>query len=136
MSSTALEYHLRQLLADNPSIQDRVADRITALVRDEDGAFPAIVYQSSKPVREKDLDGELSDIGTLVMAFEVWANTYSSAKLIAADIIAELENFSGEFPGYQVSNIDVEQTDEDGDDENRLYVIDLVATVVFKYVVQ
>lgn len=134
--SGPLEFHLRELLANNTGIQSRVADRITALVRDEDGAFPAIVYQSSKPVREKDLDGELSDIGTLVVAYEVWAKTYSSAALIAADIIAELENFSGDFPGYQVSNIDVEKTDEDGDDENRLYVIDLVATVVFKYQVQ
>lgn len=134
--SHPLEFHLRDLLASNDGIQSRVSDRITALVRDEDGAFPAIVYQSSKPVREKDLDGELSDIGTLVVAYEVWAKTYSSAALIAADIIAELENFSGDFPGYQVSNIDVEKTDEDGDDENRLYVIDLVATVVFKYQVQ
>lgn len=133
--SEPLEFHILAALLAEEHIQNAVADRITPLVPDEDTPYPCVVYQSSKPQRDRDLDGEKSDIGTMVMTYTVLAVNYAEGKLLIANIKSVLEEITGFYGDFQVSHIDVEEADESGDPEQPLLWFEIISTVTFKYLV-
>ncbi len=134
-SSFALNNVIIAALLAEEHIQNAVADRITPLVPDEDTPYPCVVYQSSKPQRDRDLDGEKSDIGTMVMTYTVLAVNYAEGKLLIANIKSVLEEITGFYGDFQVSHIDVEEADESGDPEQPLLWFEIISTVTFKYLV-
>lgn len=128
-----IEFTIRDYLLAQPEIQALVVDRITPVYPDEDAPFPYIIYQASKPKRQRDLDGEKSDIAEFVMTFKVVSNSFVQLKLLVKEITTALEDCEDENEHYAFINFDVEEIDQDGDPELGWVSSDLVSEITFKY---
>ncbi|HAT42356.1 MAG TPA: hypothetical protein DCS87_11660 [Rheinheimera sp.] len=111
-----------------------VADRITPVKRDPNGALPAIVYESGLEQRERYLSGKASEIASVNIQFSVFAKTYFVAKEQLALLSAAILNSrSFTMNGVSILATEVsgisEQTESDSDS---LFSASLVATVKFK----
>ena len=128
-----IEFTIRDYLLAQPEIQALVVDRITPVFPDEEAPFPYIIYQASKPKRQRDLDGEKSDIGDFVMTFKVVTKSFVELKLLVNAITTALEDCEDENEHYAFINFDVEEIDQDGDPELGWVSSDLVSEITFKY---
>lgn len=128
-----IEFTIRAFLLSQPEMSALVGDKITPLYPDEGAEFPYVVYQASKPKRERDLDGEFSDIGNFVLSFKVVSNSYVNLKLIAAELVAALENYEDSTEQYQFISCDVEEADQDSDPEFGWVSQDFIADITFQY---
>ena len=128
-----IEFTIRNYLLAQPEIQALVVDRITPVYPDEDAEFPYIIYQASKPKRQRDLDGEKSDIGDFIMTFKVVAKNFVQLKLLVKEVTTALEDCEDENEHYAFINFDVEEIEQDGDPEQGWVSSDLVSEITFKY---
>jgi hypothetical protein len=128
-----IEFTIRDYLLAQPEIQALVVDRITPVYPDEDAEFPYIIYQASKPKRQRDLDGEKSDIGDFVMTFKLVAENFVQLKLLVKEVTTALEDCTDANDHYAFINIDVEEVDQEGDPEQLWVSSDLVSEITFKY---
>lgn len=131
--AASIEFTVCNYLLAQPEIQALVGDRITPVFPDEKAPFPYIIYQASKPKRQRDLDGEKSDIGDFVMTFKVVAKRFVELKLLVNAITTALEDCEDENEHYAFINFDVEEMDQDGDPEVGWVSSDLVSEITFKY---
>ena len=90
----AAEKAIRSILIDDGDVGALVGDRIFPIVRRENSALPAIVYQQISGVRDQMFSGPS---GFVEARFQIncWAETYEGADELAEAVRGALNGYNG-----------------------------------------
>ena len=100
----AIEDALYSLLAASGAVASHVGDRIYPVVRPQNSALPAIVYQQISGPRSHAMDGPSSLVES-TWQVSCWAASYTQAEQLMDAVRSTLDGYSGTVAGVDIEGI-------------------------------
>lgn len=125
----AIQNHIYTRLSTYAGLTALVGTRIYPVVAPESPAYPLVIFDLIAPNKPKTSGGTSGNHIEALYQVSCWADTYASARAVAAQIVAALEDYAGTSDSTTIQMCYYESEREDFEPTTKKYSIPIDFTI-------